>query len=159
MIETIIATGLIAMILLVIAFKLEDKHQVLKAFSLFFAIFVILMLGKFSLDSKEVCYRELSDRFDFYAYGNNFSDATNSADHWSSGTKPTTADLRAIGNIALFHLNTTYHYHDVCYNVTNSNTPQTVYTASLWYFRIAFIYVFGFIIYLAYKLLEGLIKK
>ena len=107
MIETIVATGFIGLILLVISFKLDDKHQVLKVLSLFFAVFVILMLGKTTIDSKEVCKREINKI-----------------------------------------VNNTYSYNTVCYNTTTSTTPSTVFISTLWYFRIVFIYVFGFLIWL-----------
>jgi hypothetical protein len=111
MLETIIGVGFLSIILLVIAFQLEQKHQVIKVFSLFFAIFMILMLGKLSLDSKEVCEQRISS-------------------------------ILTIGNT------TTYNYQTQCYNQTTSTTPKTVYNTTLWYFRIAFLYVFGFIIWL-----------
>ena len=158
MLNIIIATGLIAAILLVIGFKLDDKHQVLKVLSLFFAIYCILMLGKFTLDSKEVCYREVESIYNHYSYGNNFTQSTNSQDHWSTGNVPTQQVLNSVGNVFLFHVNTTYHYHDVCYNETNSNTPKTVYTTSLWYFRIVFVYVFAFVIWIVGQHLLMLVR-
>ena len=122
MMEIIIATGLIAVILLVIGFKLDNKHQVLKVFSLFFAVFIVLMLGKFASDSKEVCKLELQN-------------------------------TTMVGN------NTFYNYETLCYNVTKSNTPNTVYISSLWYFRVVFVYVFGFIIWLVGTYLMAVTKK
>ena len=107
MLETILAIGFIGLILLVISFKLDDKHQVLKVLSLFFAVFVILMLGRSTIDSKEVCGREINKI-----------------------------------------VNNTYSYNTVCFNTTNSQTPSTVYISTLWYFRVVFIYVFGFLIWL-----------
>ena len=111
MIPIILATGLIGIILLVLGFKLDEKHQVLKVLSIFFAVYCVVLLGKFGMDSKNVCV-------------------------------PLLTSTVLTGNT------TTYTYTNTCNNVTSSPSSLTLYKTSLWYFRIVFIYVFGFLIWL-----------
>lgn len=55
MLEPIISIGLMAFLILYIAFTLEEKHQVLKALALFFGIFLIFILAKANLDAAAGC--------------------------------------------------------------------------------------------------------
>jgi hypothetical protein len=111
MIPVILATGFIGVILLVLGFKLDEKHQVLKVLTIFFTVFIVLYLGRLTLDSNEVCQPLLS-------------------------------------STVLNANTTTYTYTNTCMNTTTSTTPNSIYKTTLWYFRVVFVYVFGFLIWL-----------
>lgn len=56
-----ITIGIFVFALLIIAFKLEDKHTVFKFFSLFFAIIGLVIVAKAGIDSKNVCSIEINN--------------------------------------------------------------------------------------------------
>lgn len=60
--EIIFILGIAAFILLTIAFKMEEKHTIVKFFSLMFAIFCLLMIGNTALKSNIVCSTEISNK-------------------------------------------------------------------------------------------------
>lgn len=55
MIGTILGLGVGVFALLYIAFNLEDKHQVVKGFALFFALFTLVLIAKTSIDDTRTC--------------------------------------------------------------------------------------------------------
>lgn len=122
MIEIILATIGLSFLLAYISFKLDNKHQVMKAITLFFAIYGIFLLGKLAIDSKNICDNVI-------------------------------ATENIIGNT------TSYTYTTNCFNVTTTNTPNTIYKTGLWFTRLTFLYVFGFVIWLVAEYLKGVIRK
>lgn len=152
MLEVIIATGIIAALLLYIALKLDDKHQIVKVLSLFFVVFFIFFLGKFAYDSKEVCELKPFEETQYYVYGNNFTGY-----HWDYTYSGLPASVATTPQ--LFHHNKTISYKTICYNTTISTTPAAIFKATSWYFRVIFLYVFGFLIWLSFKWFQSVIPK
>jgi hypothetical protein len=108
------------------------------------------MLAKLGLDSKEVCELRVNYTNNVYVYGSNFTGY-----HWDYDF-----DLNpsASPDYELFHVKAYPTYKTYCYNITNSKTPETVFKSSNWYFRVVFVYVFGFIIWLVGTYLMALVK-
>lgn len=50
----------VAVVLLVIAFKLEDKHTVIKVLALFFAVYCVLLIGKNAVTNSQICSIEIN---------------------------------------------------------------------------------------------------
>jgi len=61
MINIILVLGIAAFIFLSIGFKLDSKHDVFKFFSLFFAVFTLILISKAGIDSNTVCSFELNN--------------------------------------------------------------------------------------------------
>lgn len=55
MIAGIIGLGILAFLYFYLAFNLEERHQVIKAFALFFGVFILILLSKGMIDSTREC--------------------------------------------------------------------------------------------------------
>lgn len=138
-----------AAILAFVAFKLEDKHTVLKVMALFFVFYLLIVFGKAAIDGARNC--QLLPVYDSenYVYGSNFTD-TEGSQHWHDNSQvyiyaPTDNTPR----IYLFNHNTTYNYIEVCQdNTSEVNTALTFYKVLLWFFRLTIVYTIGFLSWL-----------
>ena len=138
MLETIIATGLIVFVLILLAYKLDKKHFIIKFFFILMALTLLILIPKATLDTK--CELVLAYSRETYRYGQNFSGY-----HWDY-VDPIEFNPAADAAF-LFHRNTTNIYQEKCYNLTDSTTGTTLfknYTRIYWLVWVYVIFYFMF---------------
>jgi len=145
----IISASVMAFVSAFVLFKLAERNdrdtdkfskqinvgfQLLMFFMLFASLFLV---GKAGFDARDNCEFVLSDVYESYQYGNNFS-----AYHWDGYDGASVAPVQVDRDAFLFHKNITNTYEYIC--ETNDNmTASWTYRLPLWLFRIG-----GFILLL-----------
>lgn len=139
--------GLALLLFIIYAFKLDDKHSVIKVLSLFFGIYIILLAGKLALDYSQDCIILSNYTNKVYIYGKNLTGY-----HWDYDSAPNPA---TINDPVLFHVKDYPTYNYYCFNDTRTiNTNKTFFKVTQWYFRIVAIYLIVFVFYLVTEYLK-----
>lgn len=142
--ELILILGIASFILLTIAFKLEERHAIVKFFSLMFAVFCLLMLGNAALDTNYYCDTVIKEKWITNIYGDNFTDGSY---HWDEHSDPPTPNQ--ITGVYIFNINESFTYELSCIEKPyTDNITKLFYKVTLWFFRLIIVYMLGFMIYL-----------
>lgn len=149
MLETILGLALMVFAFLFLAYILQDKHQVMKVGAIFFAVFFMLLVGKSVLDNQQHCEILVNYTNNVYVYGSNFSGY-----HWDYDYDLLPAQAP---DYELFHIKSYPTYDRYCFD-TGFTTENTAYSMMTWWFRSVYLYLIGFVIYIALMYLVNLRK-
>lgn len=149
---TTITYGILIFAFLYIFVSLQDaegKHQILRVFSFFIAVYFMFLLATSSMISaSNNCEWLLNDTQEIYVYGNNF---TNGSYHWDyDDPKQVYFNDQAF----VFHKNITNNYALFCNNYMLGNTTLLIKTLPIFFVFLTFYWLF-----LAFGLLWKKYKK
>lgn len=147
----VVGVGIIAAIFLVIAFKLDEEHGILRfAFIMFAMGLLFLIPANINLD-KQVCETVLNSTEEFYVYGNNFTGG--GAVHWDNLHSSDAPDynLTDPDGVFLFNKNISNNYEEHCYNTSTSSEAFVKAVKYPYWLFIAYL-----VVYLFYRVLLGL---
>lgn len=143
-----IGAGILALVSGYVLFKLAergrdkdfDSHNALQILMFFLLISSLFLVGKSAYDDRNYCELVLTDVYETYKYGNNFTGY-----HWDydAGTAPETLNPNDV-SAYLFHKNISNTYDYVCID-NSSNTSVWIYRIPLFIIQMAGLYL---IIYL-----------
>lgn len=147
-----IALGTIAALFFYMAFKLDDKHAVIKYVSAIFGVMMMLSIASFALNNQEICEIQLNYTNNVYVYGSNFTGY-----HWDYDYDLNPAQAP---DYELFHIKQYNEYILVCFDSPSPGSGLTAFKLVNYFIRILIGYALIFAIYMLFqKMGMDLLKK
>lgn len=139
---TTLGLGIIAALFVVMAFKMDDRHIILKVLALTFTLLTMLSLSSYILNNNQDCEIVLLTENATFIYGDNF---TINSEHWDEHSDQPTPNQ--ITGVYLFDEDIEYYYQQVCYDKPGAASTEAAFKLVNYFIRIALIYMFVYIIY------------
>ncbi len=142
--EVVIGLGVLCFSFFYLAFKLDDKHALMKILSLIFGVLVMLVMSSRIVLTQD-CAILPTYTHTTYQYGANFSGY-----HWDYNTSTAPTFTPAEDPAFLFHEWTNTTYARVCFDYPD-NTGFSIFKLMNYFIRIMLWYIFGFLLWLIFN--------
>lgn len=135
----VIGLGIIAALFMLLAFKLDEQHQVIKVTALIFSILSMLAISSSVLNNQDHCEILVNYTNNVYVYGSNFTGY-----HWDYDYDLNPAQAP---DYEIFHVKQYYTYDRFCFDNPAEGSGLSVFKLMNYFIRILQWYALVFIIY------------